>query len=270
MRLTAKTAYEAWQKLNHVFLADDSGSMIMPGRDFSHAKYNVQLRVTNGFGLPDDPPPFFNMERRLKTLETRYIDPDLWKEGVERLLARRDRATGTYPNTFLVQFHRRETRERKVPAGGGCLVSLNFTWFKKRWHLHVLSRASEITARLLADMYFVERAVNRVIEEAQVRKWDPDNLIIDWTLLLPSQMKYMVPIFLLFVEGEEAIKSMMVDPPLNDWHKIVQEHFWKEFIFPEKIKWAQRRKWSEKFLTWTGGRDKWLEVGESHDVSYLH
>lgn len=248
MQIKAPTLYEAWKGINNSFINDDpSDAMLMPGRDFSFVKYNIELDA-QGFGLPETPPPLFNKDRRVKLLEKRYIDPYVWDEGINRLIERRDRSTGSQPNSFLMLYHRRDTNERKVPAGGGCLVSLNFTWWNKGWHLHILSRASEITNRLLGDSYFVKHSVDKIIEATGLKKWDPENVHITWNLLLPSQMKYMVFHFLLYTEGVEVLKDFVTSPPKNAWQEVVIEHFWKEFIHPEKISWAQRRKWSEQFI----------------------
>ena len=243
------TMYDCWLALNDSFIKQDpSSAMLMPGRDFSLAKYHVTMHATQGFGVPDTIPPFFSPEKRIGLLAKRYIDPEFWDPGIARMLERRDRLTSSYPSTSVIMFNRRETTERKVPAGGGCLISINFTWYQKQWHVHILSRASEITVRLLGDIMFLEYCVNKAAHEAQLKKWDPKNLHITWTLLLPSQMKYMVPLYLLHTKGMDAVHEFMTQRSHHAWMATIQEHFWNEFIFPEKISWAQRRKWSEKFL----------------------
>jgi len=243
------TIYNAWWELNSRFIYDvPTNAMLMPGRDFSYAQYHITLTATNGFGIPEKLPPFFQPSKRLSLLAKRYIDPEFWDAGVGRMLERQSKLTGSYPSTSVIVFNRRATKERKVPAGGGCLISINFTWFQKKWHVHILSRASEITARLLGDVLFLEHCVARAAREAQLKKFDIDNVELKWTLLLPSQMKYMVPLFLLYTHGEEELLRFMTSCPKTPWQETIKQHFWQEFIYPDKIKWMQRRKWSEKFL----------------------
>ncbi|MDE2098832.1 MAG: hypothetical protein KGL39_16385 [Patescibacteria group bacterium] len=269
MRIRADTLYDAWVRLNQKFLdKPEDDAWLIPGRDFTNTRYNVQLHGEHGFQMPLVA-PWWQKERRITLLEKRYIDPDLWDEGVNRLIERRDHMAGSQPGNFSIMFHRRPTKERKVPSGGGCLISINFTWFKGRWNLHVLSRASEITYRLLADMYFLQYSVERAVAESNLKKWNPDDFTIDWTLLLPSQMKSMAPIFLQHVGGDEAVRRYMTWLPLHDWQRTVQAHFWGEFIYPEKITWAQRRKWSNLFFDetkadWRGHR--WAGGGYPYPI----
>jgi hypothetical protein len=239
--------------------------MLIPNRDFSRVIPHVRLVAEEGFGLPSNlnklPQFFSNYDRRMTLLGNRYIDPELWQEGVERLVARRSRMARTNPLSFVIPFHRRATSERKVPAGGGCLQTITFIWVNGRWELHVALRASEITARLIADMLFVKRSVNAIVEEVNFKKWEPKTRIV-WDIALASQMKYLVPLYVLFAEGEgQVINEYTSGKPEGIWQNIIWEHFWDTFIYPERITWAQRRKWSEKFLEMTSA--PWAKLAKA-------
>lgn len=260
MLLQRNTIWDCWKAINEEFIfGSPAGAAVFPGRDFSFVRYDVTLHATNGFGVPNSfrlPDgttkahiPLFPGQKRLDMLANRYIYPPFWDEAIARMAAKK--VGSKQPSSFLLQFYRRETVERKVPSGGGCLVGINFTWFEKAWHVHILSRASEITARLASDIYFADQCVRKVVKEASLRHWDPKNLDIRWTLLLPSQMKYMTPLYLLLNYGDRVVEEYMGMPAENDWQRIVQEHFWTTVIYPERISWAQRRKWAEKFLSWS-------------------
>ncbi len=273
MEIQAKKLYTCWKKLNLEFLRlPDETGMLIPTRDFTRVTRYVRLRATNGFGLPrlEDLPPFFSSyERRANLLRKRYVDEQLWHEGVDRLKLKSKRMARTNPLSFVVAFHRRATSERGVPAGGGCLQTITFVWCDGVWSLHVYLRASEITARLLADLVFVNEAVNQIVEEVPIKKWDPKNAEIVWDLALASQMKYMIPIFLLYLKGEDFVVnyfSKEEQPDDSNWVKTVRSHFWDTVIWPDRISWAQRRKWSEKFLE--GTNTDWAALHQ--ELGYQH
>lgn len=253
-----KSLYEGWKQINEEFLNPEVEhlGMLIPNRDFSRIIPNVRITSEGGFGLPKILPPFFaNYSRRLDLLGARYIDEDLMDLAINRLIARRTRMARSNPMSFVIPFHRRPTPERKVPAGGGCLQTITFIWVNGRWQLHVLLRASEITARLIADIVFVRSVVRTVVKAVDFKKWDPKTEII-WDIALASQMKYMVPVFYLYAYGDEKVREQyMNEEPDSPWRKAIWEHFWDTFIHPERITWQQRRKWSEKFLEATRDTD---------------
>lgn len=245
--------------------------MVLPGRDFSRVIWPVRLEG-NGFGFNSvsELPPFFsNFDRRITLLERRYIDDELWDEGLNRLQLRKKRLSSKNPLSFSFQFHRRPTAERKVPAGGGCLQTIVLVWCNNTWGISVHLRASEITARLLADIAFVKWAVDQIVKLTGVSKW-PENPKIFWTIELASQMKYLIPSFLFHTYGEQSVLDFFVSGPdfpailpgtqvtPNLWTDTITKHFWEEFIHPEKIKWMQRRRWSDKFLAIT--KTDWNEA----------
>jgi len=256
LEIKTRDLYDAWLSVNKEFIerSTDDAYLLLK-RDFALTRYNVILKAEN-LKLPEEWPPFFT-EQRLKRLAGRYINTPLWEEDISRI--RNHSTTKSSPKSMVVMFRRQRTSEAKIPKGGGCLVSLSFTWFKNKWHIHVLSRASEITARLLSDMYFVRRCIDRVVEEGNIKGFDPDNTDLIWNILLPTQLKYMVPLFLLLTEGREKVKEyLLTDDYINEWHKVVQDHFWKVVIYPDKIKWKQRARWCEKFLSWS--KINWHEL----------
>lgn len=257
--VTGGTLYEAWRNLNDQVLLEWpdeafllAGRELPKGREFSYMTYNCQLTTEGGFGLdPEVTKPFLDPERRIKLLRSRYIDPPLWQEGIDRLELKRRNLGG--PMSYVFPFHRPAT---SAPTGGGCLISVVLSWYDKKWRIHVMSRASEITIRLLGDMYFVKRMVDEIIEEVPIRNWPgTDNVPIDWTLLLCSQMKHVMPFYLLITKGEQWVKKavtgkapLLLGEPPNLRVQGMIDYFWELTLHPEVITWAQRRRWSEKFL----------------------
>jgi len=280
MLIEANNLFEAWIKLNEQFmmLSPEHG-MHIPSRDYTRIVSPVRLHVCCGFGFDGSEdlhllPPFYaNYENRIKLLSKRYIQSDLWEEGIGRLQARQSRFQLKNPLSFVLQFHRRATTERKVPAGGGCLTQLTFIWINGRWSLHVTLRASEITAALMGDLVFVEYITRRVCEEVRMKNWDSNELEIVWDIALASQMKAIIPLFLLYTGGDENVwRQMFKDPDtLNEWHGSVVQHFWDVVIYPERITWHQRRRWSTKLLAasgldWNIARDLWVKEYNREDI----
>ena len=246
MEVHGETLYDLWKGVNNRFIKESPlDAYLCTGRDFSIARYNVRLHA-NSLLLPNEWPPLFT-KRRLTILDKRY---KLHQDDIERL---RKSSGGSYPKSFSLLFRREETTERGIPSGGGCLISIVFTKYNGRWHVHVLSRASEISVRLLSDMYFIRQKIDEVTEEVNLQKkgWDPAKVSVTWTLLLPAQMKYMVPIYLYLTHGEDYVVDYLTQTPAHKWQWVVQEHFWNVMISPENIKWQQRKRWCDKFLDWT-------------------
>lgn len=255
-----ETLFECWEGINNYLIFEDKepvtlenleGSWLL-NRDFGLSKFNMTLRAER-FGLPDVPPPFFTWNR-LDVLKKRYVNQALWDEGVNRIAKKGDKMAS--PMTFTVMFHRRDTSEMKVPTGGGCLVAMHLLIFKKKYRLHFTMRASEVTCRLLSDMYFF-RMMAREMQEAVAKKnkflaknLDVDNIPIDITILLASQVKHYIPIFMLFQQGPEAVEKFFTSKPKTEWQARLLHHFFEDFIWPENITWSQRKKWSEKFYDW--------------------
>jgi len=241
------TLYESWLKFNDDFLftMDDSefllaGRELPKGRDFSYMSYNKVLEG-KGWGLPETH-PLLNPGRRVKLLRGRYIHDILWKEALERLRLKGTKSSQG-PMSFVLPFY----RTKNTPTGGGCLISLVFSWYNKTWRIHIMSRASEITVRLLGDLYFIKSMVDEVLEEIPLKNW-PENPEISWTLLMCSQMKHVMPYYLLKTRGEEFVKQYVLSEPQHLRHLGIIEYFWTEGMHPDRIKWMQRRKWSDKFL----------------------
>lgn len=248
--------YEAWKSLNDEFLfswGDDqfliAGRDLPPRRESSSVTYGCEISGI-GFNLPEAQ-PFVGVDRRIRLLRGRYVDPTLWNESLNRLDLKKKNLGG--PMSYVFPFHRAATG---APTGGGCLISVTLSWYRKSWRIHVMSRASEITIRLLGDMYFIQHMVDEIIEQIPLKNW-PEKPPINWHFLMCSQKRYVIPYYLLHTRGEAFVLDYMTDPkPKNLRHSGVQEYFWDSIVHPERVTWVQRRKWSEKFM-----RDSTLEWG---------
>ncbi len=259
--------FKAWQKLNDDFIwADIEDSLMVggkpglpAGREFSTVAYNIQFNAF-GWGLPAEN-EYLDPVRRVRLLTKRYINEPMWEEAFNRLNDKKKKQGG--PMSFTFPFYRSAD---SAPTGGGCLISLSFTWWEKKWHIHVMSRASEITTRLLGDIYFVKHCVDRILKDLnyELKKWPEDNEVeISWNLLMASQMKHVVPFYILDTHGEEKLEEYILAEPRDFRQKGVQDYFWDQTLHPEKINWAQRRKWSDKFVERVD-LDKWLELKEEY------
>lgn len=271
LTVKAGTLMSAWEKLNWKFITlPESEGMHIPTRDYTRVTWPVRLSVTRGFGFDgsdhEDLHGFFkDYSHRIKLLHKRYIDPELWEEGMLRLQARAGKLSSRNPLSFIFQFHRRRTSERKVPAGGGCLSQIVFVWFQGKWGLHVTLRASEITASLMGDFVFVHYLVDRIRNEVNLKHFDPDNLEIFWDIALASQMKAIVPLFILYTRGDMAVLDWMYRNPKeidNPWEANVVQHFWDTFLHPDRISWGARRRWTNRFyevteIDWQVAYKKW-------------
>jgi len=261
------TLYETWLKLNDDFLftmTDDefllAGRELPRGRDFSYMTYNITLSA-KGFGLPESN-PFMKQDRRIKLLRGRYVHDILWKEALQRLKEKGTKSSQG-PMSYVMPFY----RTKSTPTGGGCLISLVFSWYNKSWKIHIMSRASEITIRLLGDMYFLESMVKEVLEEVPLKNWPGDNLQIDWTLLMCSQMKHVMPYYLLHTRGEDFVREYMLAEPQHLRHLGIIEYFWGDGVHPERVKWMQRRKWTDKFLKEANHTD-WAGLAQEYWATY--
>lgn len=260
MIIKAENMYEAWVKVNEDFMVMDTKSgMYMPSRDYTRVLWPVRLHVSNGFGFDGYKdhkklPPFYaKYENRIKLLAKRYIDVNLWMEATKRLKFKEKKMSAKNPLSFTYLFHRKETRERKVPAGGGCLNHVTLVWFDGRWSLHVNLRASEITAALIGDIAFIEWIVKQIREEVRLKNWSDDELEVVWDISLASQMKSIIPLFLQYTGGDHRVlESMYRDPKNeNEWFADVIRHFWHVFIHLERVTWHRRQRWTKQFLNTT-------------------
>ena len=270
MYIEANNMYEAWVKVNERFIQMESKSgMLMSSRDYTRVYWPVRLHVAGGFGFDEsnryELPSFYaNYQNRIRLLANRYIDSELWEEGISRIKTRERRMSSRNPLSFVIQFHRRPTNERKVPAGGGCLTQITFVWYQNLWHLNVTLRASEITAALIGDIAFVQWVVEQVKDRVRLKNWDDGFLEIVWDIALASQMKSIIPLFLLYTRGDlGTFEFLFRDPSACDpWLGEVIEHFWETFIYLEKVTWHRRQRWTKRFLEatnvdWQKAHEKW-------------
>lgn len=262
-------ALEAWRQLNDEFVFDGSddeymvaGKGLGRSRSFSCVKADVQLRFT-GWGLPDKH-YLVKHERRTQLLKKRYHNPKMWDEAVARFAKRAGKLSKGAPLTFSFPFYRAADN---APAGGGCLLALTLGWWNGAWFANVHSRASEITYRLLADMYFVKHMLDEEVLKRFKPKTFPDveDLPFSWNLLLASQMSHVLPYYFLKERGSDYTQwfmsreldgSEVTDPdgvtvkgsgPLNLRERAILDVFWDETVRPDTITWAQRRRWAERF-----------------------
>jgi hypothetical protein len=270
MYIEANNMFEAWVKLNEAFMVlDPNTGMYMSSRDYTRVCSVVRMHVAGGFGFNADQysmlPEFFaKYQNRINLLAKRYIDPPLWEEGIARIKDREKRMQLKNPLSFVIQFHRTATRERKVPAGGGCLSQVIFIWNEGRWALHVTLRASEITAALMGDIVFVEWIVRQVAERVKLKNLDLDNMEIVWDIALASQMKSIIPLFLFYTGGDERVLGALFRDPKeqNIWFADVINHFWHTFVHLERVTWHRRQRWTKQFLertevNWKKAYKKW-------------
>lgn len=257
MEMIANSLYRTWIGLNNGFIGADpdnpkSGFVLMAKRDYSMFKSDIVLRCDT-LELPDEVWPLFRKEDRIKILTRNYLDPILWQEGLNRLRDRKYQIARTtpvgwfFPKAFLFQFHHSKTKA-KIPTGGGCLIGFVLIWFNDEWHLHIFSRMTEVTINLLADMYFIQSLIKKLINEGDLRKVDFPHLDTVWNIALANQKRDRVPMFLLFTDGDDQVKRFMRSESSTRWHRIIKEYFWDTFIYPEKVNWAQRKRWTDKFL----------------------
>jgi len=247
-----RTLHQAWKDLNHQFFftwPDEmfllAGRELPPAREFSYMTYDVRIRGV-GLGLPVTSNLLPKPERRVNLLRGRYIDTELWDEAMNRLDLKKKKLGG--PMSYIFPFHR-----KNAPTGGGCLAHIILTWYNKDWRVYVTSRASEITYRLLGDMYFVDSCLHEILEKVPLKNWNWDTLPLCWNITLASQLKHMMP-FYLQQQGEERLLWRIVIGkvgPHNLRVKGMIEYFWANIIHPETVTWAQRRKYSEQFMKFT-------------------
>jgi len=274
--------YDGWIKLNEAYMnAMPEEGMYMSSRDFTRVFSPIRIHTLGGFGFDLDTrdstlPPFYSKyENRVNLLDKRYIDEELWETALARLILREKKMTRTNPLSFVFPFHRRATNERKVPAGGGCLTQFTFVWYEERWQLHVTLRASEITVALAGDIAFVHHLVQRVKNRVRFRNWDDDKLEIFWDMSLGSQMKVVIPLFLLYTRGDLEVLDLMYKDPRkieNKWFADIVTHFWDIFIHPERVTWHRRLRWTRQFLgatqvDWQKAYERWQTECDSTKIS---
>ena len=251
MEIVGSTLYDTWIGLNNAFIRTNPDNslgekfILMARRDYAMFKSNIVLKC-DSLWLPDKEFFLFKKEKRIQLLHKRYLDPVIWQEGVDRLTANKYQNPRFYPKSFLFQFHH---RGKISPTGGGCLVAFILYWFDSSWHLHVFSRMTEITINLLADMYFIQSLILDLINDKHLQGVKNFPLLDTiWTFTLTNQKRDRIPPYLLYTGGDSAVKKFMSAKPKNRWQKCIQDNFWDTFIYPEKVNWAQRLRWTNKFL----------------------
>ena len=119
--------------------------------------------------------------------------------------------------------------------------------------MYVKSRASEITTRLLGDMYFIQDCLEHINNLVPLKGLeDLGTLDIRWSIILCTQMKHALPYHLLKLRGEEFVYDLMTRAEIDSHSRQESElrkYFWEYTLHPKRVTWAQRRKWSEKFIT---------------------
>ena len=249
MEITGHSLYNVWRGVNMSFINMNCEGLFLPRRDYAIFGTDVILRC-NSLTLPQGVSPLFNVEKRIKLLTRKYINKDLWEAGVQGLRTmkyRENTSTGLFPKSFQLQFQL-SNPNLETGKGGGCLIGLVLSWVRGKWNLHIYSRVSEITINLLADMYFVQSLIRKLVYEGDLKKIEFPILNTTWNLALVNQKRDRVPIFLLFNYGDAFVRDFMFSKLTNPWQKRIIDHFWKVFIYPEKVNWAQRKRWSLKFL----------------------
>lgn len=266
MEIEGRSLYEVWKRVNMKFLSASSldkgfkNDFYLPkGRDYSLFKSDVTLRC-DSLALPSFVFPLFDIERRIKLLTRKYlVHEDLWKKEVEGL-----RGATSFPKSFQFQFHLSNSK-LETGKGGGCLMGMILSWVNDRWNLHIYSRVTEVTINLLADMYFIQDLIRRLIKEGDLKKIEFPELNTIWNFALANQKRDRVPMFMLFSYGDEFVRDfMLLCKPTNRWQETIVDHFWNIFIYPEKVNWAQRKRWSLKFLE-TSHID-WRTMKERHNI----
>lgn len=263
MEIIGNSLYDTWIGLNNAFIKTDPDNslgekfILMARRDYAMFKSNIVLKC-DSLQLPDKEFFLFKKEKRIQLLSRKYIDPVLWEEGVDRLKAKKYQNPRFYPKAFVFQFH---YQGRVSPTGGGCLVAFVLSWFDSNWHLHVFSRTTEVTINLLADMYFIRFLVSDLINKGYLQGVEFPLLDTMWTFSLANQKRDRIPPYLLYTQGDSGVKKFMFAKPKNRWQKCIQDNFWDTFIYPEKITWEQRKRWTDKFLENT--KIDWRFLSES-------
>lgn len=260
MEIRGYSLYDIWEEINLRFLLANPDNKwedfsLLKGRNYSIFKSDITLRCCS-LRLPENVHPLFEKERRIKLLTRKYIDETLWEEGLRGL-----RRATSFPKSFLFQF-RLSNPKLETGKGGGCLIGLVLSWVNDEWNLHIYSRITEITINLLADMYFIRFLIKKLIEDKDLQKVKFPILNTIWNIALVNQKRDRVPLFILFSNGDESVKNFMLAPSNTRWQKVIKEHFWDIFIYPEKINWAQRKRWALKFQEVTSY--DWKEIKNAH------
>lgn len=249
MEIIGYNLHEVWKRVNMNFISMGGNGLFLPRRDYAIFGLDVTLRCSC-LTLPENVSPLFDIEKRVKLLTRKYINKELWEAGVKGLRTmkyRENTSTGLFPKSFQLQFQL-SNPNLEAGKGGGCLIGLVLSWVRGKWNLHVYSRVSEITINLLADMYFIQSLIKGLTEAGDLKKIEFPILNTTWNLALVNQKRDRVPIFLLFNYGDVFVREFMLSKTPNPWQEIIIDHFWKVFIYPEKVNWAQRKRWSLKFL----------------------
>lgn len=254
------TLWDCWTELNKHFLGARTSS--------EEVKFNqsraVTLTMTNitmsaeRIDLPtgEDVSELVDM-RRLDVLYQRYVNPDLWTEGLERFKQRVRLCASSVPVSYLFQFHRRQVGERKVPKGGGCLGSLSLVYFRGRWTVFIEQRASEVTFALANDIYFIYKVLQRIAEEGNC-SFDWENMPIVWRINMGFQTRmYACPAYLM-VYGEEALIKFMDDGKTGDlgkkgmdWQLSIYSQMRDVMLNPRPPQEGTRIKWSRYMMART-------------------
>lgn len=266
MEINGYSLHNVWREINMKFLGGDpdrnvtDGFFLMKGRDYAIFKSDITLRC-HTLILPEDVYPLFRKEKRIKVLTNKYLDKTLWEYGLEGLRnAKRTMgdktSTGFFPRSYLLQF-KLSNPKLETGKGGGCLIGIVLSWVNDRWNLQIFSRITEVTINLLADMYFIQALIRELVNEGDLPGVTFPTINTVWSIALANQKRDRVPLFLLFCYGDEFVRGFMLSKPTNNrWQEVIVNHFWKIFIYPEKINWAQRKRWASKFkelsqIDWT-------------------
>lgn len=234
--------FTCWKELNMACInGPDTEGVIIKSMGVSKSLYDITLKASKGFGLPKET-SLTKPEKRIALLTPRYIDEDLWDEGIKRL--KDYNKPGSMPKALAIQFHRtKKVGDRKrVPKGGGCLLSLVITSFKKGWHIEIFSRAAEMTCTLLGDLYFLQHVLGMVKTQADLKNFEVENIDISWHMTTVHQTRFSVPVFLYEYHGKKGLKGLK--SLKTEWGEICFSQY-KDMINPEVKKMGTRLMWSK-------------------------
>ncbi len=256
LNISGQDLFALWKNLNLHYAFKFDETFQHNTCDLGASRYGIILSSkTLDLPIPsqgdDHPLPYLDIGRRVKLLESRYVNAHLFQNfiiGLTKIAEKRRRKS--YPTMVNLQFNRQGTN---TPTGGGCLISLTLGWYQNKLHLTINSRAGEITKAFLGDLYLIKYLVSKACHRARLPIFeiqDADDLVITWQVILGVQSRIYLPTFLLYNKGEESVlEYMRHNAEGNIWREHVQWFFWTRFIFPkyhEKRKMSQRV--SEAFL----------------------
>lgn len=244
-----RTMWEAYQSLNNKFLLEmQEPEFALRGADLSVSSMDVNIvsRPGQGWGLPtpEEMPPLFDVVKRTSLLKNRYIHSELREDALDRLVKILPKPRG-FPTTVSFPFFR---QTHDTPTGGGCLIAATFGWWQGMFQIRIISRASEITKALLADLYLMKDVIGELIYDASViANVNPTPVLqksqIVWQVVLASQSRVYSPMYMIHVWPLDKVLEHFTTFPTNPWQQHLQWFFWTRFIYPdlhEKRKMTQR------------------------------